>query len=526
MPETTASFGRIFFGMPEKNNKVTLKDTDYEVTKSFDELKKYEISNEKDCISWCISSTKKLQLGETVEYNNFTCKVTKVAISTKKSELQYTYNLKPKSGIKTQYQYNPLIFGMSLPAVIKEVKGTAVRVDFAIEDNYNSSNNNKYFTYALESSGWYCMPVVDSKVNIHFPSKDEKEAIATNAVRTNSGGSKTSNPSVKSFSNTYGSEMKLDGSGINYSVGGGVNLNVNGDGSLEITGGSINLNAGGDLNLSGSSVSISAKEGVYVSKSATADVDQAHAVMISEEANILSPTITDEASAKNPPSVTFDDSALIAQDAAQVEAINNAVQQKVEEKVDGGKAKFGFGAIALAIGAAAIFCAAVVLTGGAAIAIAAVAGATAMAVGASEMSEGASDYTKGQSGDLSKSYNFMRDTVCGGNETLYNVVKYGSVCIAGGVVAFASGGWLAVGKSLTEGGFNTVFTLASDFLDDGKINNGLEYYEKQFALSMAMGGTVAKADKFIAAKNFSCAEKLLINTAKDGTVNSLYVFYT
>ena len=68
------------------------------------------------------------------------------------------------------------------------------------------------------------------------------------------------------------------------------------------------------------------------------------------------------------------------------------------------------------------------------------AGIAAAAVGVSEMREGVSDYSKVQSGDFSKSYNFMRDTVCGGNETLYNVVKYGSVFISGAMIAMATGG--------------------------------------------------------------------------------------
>ncbi|EHS56355.1 YD repeat-containing protein, partial [Paenibacillus sp. Aloe-11] len=90
------------------------------------------------------------------------------------------------------------------------------------------------------------------------------------------------------------------------------------------------------------------------------------------------------------------------------------------------------------------------------------AGATTMVVAASESSEGQQDIAKARAGDLSQSYNFMRDTVLGGNQELYDVVKYGSVTVSVAGVAFLTGGASALVVPSIGGGINTGITAIFD----------------------------------------------------------------
>ena len=108
-----------------------------------------------------------------------------------------------------------------------------------------------------------------------------------------------------------------------------------------------------------------------------------------------------------------------------------------EQKVQEAKSKVGFGLVAMAVGAIAIV--ATVVTGGAA--AFAIAGAIAAVSGAAKVVEGTQDYAKAtSSGDFSKSFNFVRDTVFGGNDTLYDLVTYGAVLVAGIGIAIMTGG--------------------------------------------------------------------------------------
>ncbi|MHC1686057.1 MAG: hypothetical protein AB6733_24535 [Clostridiaceae bacterium] len=145
--------------------------------------------------------------------------------------------------------------------------------------------------------------------------------------------------------------------------------------------------------------------------------------------------------------------------------------------------------------------AATVCTGGLALGVVAVEGTAAMAVGASEMSEGLSDYSKVQSGDFSKSYNFMWDTICGGNETLYKIVKYGSVLISGAAIGILSGGsatqvLLKIGKDMAG---DVAINAIMDYAQDGKLDNSLSSYLESAAMSGAFcgvsSGVTSKIDK-------------------------------
>ncbi|EKQ50971.1 RHS repeat-associated core domain-containing protein [Clostridium sp. Maddingley MBC34-26] len=536
LSECTEEYGRFHFGIPKIDNQKEIELEDYEVVKDIDNFNKREALGIEDnylqeYTTWDIVSSKKLKLGEQVTFNKVKCVVEKIHTEVYKEEIRTIYTLGIQRGLRSTYKVNHNIFGMSIPATVKDVKGNTMSVHFEIDPEYEVYENQKYFTYAIESSAWYCMPEKESKVHIYFPTNDEKDAIAVHAVRAQGSEAKyagrTQNPDNKSFSNTTGSEMKLTPSDMSFAADDSrtVCLTLAQSGNVSLVGQNINFTASENLQLGmreaeGDSpplrpqnIQLSAKSKIEVAKGSIG-------VQMVDETFLKAATIKYEGTIKDPAELPDEIAHRNDGDAEQIEKINDQAKAMEEQKIDAAKQKMGFGAIALAIGVAAVVVAATVFTGGLALAAIGV-GVTAALVGGSELAEGSSNYTKARSGDYSKSYNFMRDTVCGGNETLYNIVKYGSVLISSVVVAIGTGGTATevLLKMGSDAGGDVAINLIADYADDGKIDGNLSDYIESAIMSASMSnvniGVMNKFKKLEEAEKLSCKTLGKIRLASD-----------
>lgn len=133
---------------------------------------------------------------------------------------------------------NPGIYGMSIPATVKERSGNRVRVHMDIDQAYIPGEDLKYFTYAIESSSIYCMPEENSRVHIYFPSHNEADAIAVHAISM--GGGTGKNPRNKSFSTPANIAMEMKEDHYSFDAGGS-SLYIGIDGAFKLTGKSIQL---------------------------------------------------------------------------------------------------------------------------------------------------------------------------------------------------------------------------------------------------------------------------------------------
>ncbi|BCZ45186.1 hypothetical protein psyc5s11_12530 [Clostridium gelidum] len=519
LAESTEEYGRFHFGIPELDNSKEINIDEYEVVKDIDNYNKreamgFEENFLQEYTTWDIISPSKLILGEKVVFNQVKCVVAKIHTEVYKEEIRTIYTIGLKRGLRTTYMVNHKIFGMSIPATVKDVKGNTMSVHFEIDPVFEAYSNQKYFTYAIESSAWYCMPEKESQVHIYFSTNDEKEAIAIHAVRSADGAakyaSKTQNPDIKSFSHTGGSEMKLTPSDMDFSPGGGgVSLNLAQSGDVSLSGKNINLTATDNVELgmrdgSGDvppfrpqSIELSAKSKIEVSKGGTIGCN------IVEETSLGATKIDFAGTSKDPVEMPAAVTTWENTDAqAQIDQMNAGALEFEKAKIDAAKAKTSDGLFVAILGGAAvvagiiILATATVLTGGVALAagVAIVSGITGAAIGASQVGEGIQDYQKAQAGDYSKSKNFMRDTVCGGNQGVYNAIKWTTTIINGIAIAWATGGGsmevlASLGKgAVVDGGMAGGMGLASDLLDDGKINNGLESYGNLISSAVAVGG--------------------------------------
>ena len=168
VPEFTQGYGRVYFGIPEIKNGVQLKENEYQISKNMDAFYRFSYKEHfqpQETVRWQIQSEKRLVLGEEVFLHDVRAIITSVQYYLEKGEILRRYEAGRKKGILCAYQTNPRIGGMSIPAIVKERKGNQIRVHFDIDKSYEARPKNTFFTYAIESSCFYCMPEEESLVD-------------------------------------------------------------------------------------------------------------------------------------------------------------------------------------------------------------------------------------------------------------------------------------------------------------------------------------------------------------------------
>ena len=187
LADATDACGKVYFGIPEISYGTVLDRQDYTMEKDMLHYarvleKEGVLSQEASC--WNVMVRFFLRMGETLTFNGIEAVVTAMRLHTEKGELVYSYVLARRAGIRREKEKNPGIFGMSIPATVMERSGNRIRVHFEIDPEYEASEKTKYFTYAIESSSFYCMPEEGSQVHIYFPDHDEQGAVAVHAIRS------------------------------------------------------------------------------------------------------------------------------------------------------------------------------------------------------------------------------------------------------------------------------------------------------------------------------------------------------
>lgn len=524
VPDYKAGYGRAYFGIPQLGDEVVLSEEEYDIIKNLDQYNRVNVNGEllhQEAIRWNVKTGRLFELAQKVQFRGISTIVTKIQYRVVKGELCRFYELSREKGCLSVPLKNKNIFGMSIPATVKERSGNCVRVHFHIDPEYDNSPNTKYFTYAIESSFIYCMPELESQVHIYFPSDEERDAIAVHAVRVSGGGNTGSsggsgggyaqNPDYKSFSNVNGAELLMAPTGISVAAEEAKSTSVilDTEGNATIKGKEIEITADQDLSIGtptgegGASVLNLYLEGSKI----TAQIGKGTVTKIelTEEANIISTFVklnTGDATPVDPPAEAIK-AQVTAGDAAVIENMNSGLSQKMVDKYEEGRSKVltgavkalaAVGTVALAVGVTIVGGAAGAVSGGVGTALLApvmtwtygLAGTT-LVLAAADITEGQRDIQKSRQADSSQSYNFIRDTLCFGNQTAYNVVKivndiaFGVVsgkALAGGFGAlFSKFGPIACNsqqaknlKTAIQVGSNVVKGAANDLIYNGKID--------------------------------------------------------
>ncbi len=511
VPDCCSDHGRAYFGIPDLGEEYVLDGEDYQETKDMD--KYYRIGCmlgilSQEHMGWEVTTGRNFSLGQKVRFKGISTIVTNIRYCTIDGELVRSYQLNREKGVVCPPRKNPHIFGMSIPATVKERSGNCVKVHFHIDPVYDTSPHIRYFTYAIESSFIYCMPEVGSQVHIYFPSDDEKDAVAVHAVRTEgtqaSGGSAgyAQKPDFKSFSNVNGAELLLAPEFASMSADQEnetkVSMDVNG--LVEITGKNIEITTEKTLSLGeameeGGSP---AKQLALEAGTLTFQIGETGTrIELTEEAKIIAAFVkmeaTDTTPADNPTLQELIDNVTINDEEARTQINDNAANKLVEKYEEGRKQILrGLGKIAAVVATVAVAVVLTVATGGGAAAVFGPMmlatyglGAASIGIAVSDIGEGIDNVNKSQSGNLDEGHNFLRDDVCHGNKILYNVIKTG-VDIAFGVVSgkaignisgTAKFGRLVCGskelkqlKSVVQMGGNVISAVYNQYVETGKVS--------------------------------------------------------
>ena len=428
LADATDACGKVYFGIPEISYGTVLDRQDYTMEKDMLHYarvleKEGVLSQEASC--WNVMVRFFLRMGETLTFNGFEAVVTAMRLHTEKGELVYSYVLARRAGIRREKEKNPGIFGMSIPATVMERSGNRIRVHFEIDPEYEASEKTKYFTYAIESSSFYCMPEEGSQVHIYFPDHDEQGAVAVHAIRSGEGASGScSTPENKRFSDPSGSAMDMTPASLQFApdAGGATVLHLEGGGFLSLTGMDIKLKTqmgmASDKEKPMQDLMICGEQKLTMQIGESSD----DCIVMEAGTEVRSALVVQEADS-SPAAVPSGDELLSEQEAADAqarEAENNAVKEDMITKKQESKSKIVDGVISLVtvVGLTAL----TVATGGLAAPFAIAAGVKAT-FAVADIAEGLDGYSKMNAMDASRPANFLRDTVFGGNQTAYDITS-------------------------------------------------------------------------------------------------------
>lgn len=152
IPDASENTGRVYFGIPKFSYGMELKQEDYVLTKDMGHYTRVLMPEEilsQESSKWNIKARQYLWMGERVTLNNIGVVVTGTQIVTEYGELVCRYEFSREDGIKREKERNLRIYGMSIPATVKERSGNRIRVHFDIDPVYEAGEkrlDNKRFS--------------------------------------------------------------------------------------------------------------------------------------------------------------------------------------------------------------------------------------------------------------------------------------------------------------------------------------------------------------------------------------------
>lgn len=258
---------------------------------------------EQEFIEWTVEADEYFALGSKFRYKGQSIYITKVEIKIVKGQLIYAYVLRAEKGISTKYLINNKLKGVTLSGIVKKVRNNEMQLQFLINESYKENENNKWFYHSKEIGNFYCMPVLGSKVNIMFLSGKEEDSIVSDSVRIavdkDKYYSKILEPNNKSYSTVDGQELFIDPSMVQFSENDNKTIQVmlQKSGNISITGTNISINASNYLHLGNKQISdkkvskpnkitISAKNGITITRSSTNSVNVSESIQLNEDNHI------------------------------------------------------------------------------------------------------------------------------------------------------------------------------------------------------------------------------------------------
>ena len=222
IPITTDSAIPVFhYGVPDKGDSI-IDSADYSITRNYNTYRDMstepEPLTESEVTVYTVETDELLgELGEKLTLNGIELHIRHITITLTGAALTVTYTLCDKNGISTPKQYNHAITGLTLDGTVLEVEKDTLKLHLYIdkaEDRDQDAATAHLFKYATNYSaethtGWYVMPEEGDRVQLYFPTEDEKDAYAASSIRKDDT-ERTTDPLVKYWRTTFGKEIKMN----------------------------------------------------------------------------------------------------------------------------------------------------------------------------------------------------------------------------------------------------------------------------------------------------------------------------
>ncbi|GAB2022997.1 hypothetical protein RyT2_20710 [Pseudolactococcus yaeyamensis] len=261
---------RFYFGLPNTSSVGELISHNFEVKKDLVDYHHVKENNQidvmpQDFIQYQAESSQLFLLGDKVKFIDKEWLIVGLKRAIIKGELLNTYTLSSPKGNRCDKYYNDELVGSSIIGTVKKV--TEDKVLLALDIDKGQDNAFYWFSYSTnytsdDNVGWYMMPEVGEKARLYYPTKDEKDAVATSTVRTEADLDGTLDPAIKTLRNKFGKTITLEPNKITI-VGNGVEIILNDSDGINITSNrNVSVTAEGALNLKGRNVVMDAGDSV------------------------------------------------------------------------------------------------------------------------------------------------------------------------------------------------------------------------------------------------------------------------
>ncbi|MCH1624645.1 RHS repeat-associated core domain-containing protein [Fredinandcohnia quinoae] len=234
-PDLQGNSPRFWIGPPQSSKRVTIDHLPYKLRKDMDafwlitENDGTDVS-EADYIFCEFESTESHELGTKVHLKGRNYIITVREINLDGGVLKFQYTAQPERSIRQRLVRNLDFIGAAFSGKVIDITQNTVKVHLDIDEKQDKEKAH-WFAYSADANSvMYLMPQLGSRVQLHFLSAVEEEAIVINSVRvdpaTPEGSQKASkkmaDSTVKSLVTNYGKDMTLGVEDITFSAVDGV----------------------------------------------------------------------------------------------------------------------------------------------------------------------------------------------------------------------------------------------------------------------------------------------------------------
>jgi hypothetical protein len=267
---------KFWFGIPSGGSKGDLKEFNYNVSKKVEDYR--QLSENKvvgidagDFTYFEVETDKVLNIGDTVTFNSINLYVSSSISYIENSVLRNTYFLTPKKGLTQDLMLNSKACKKAVEGKVIEVKEDNVRVHLDI-DKEQQKDKAYWFPYATThtsegNTGWYCMPELEDRVKLYFPTDREEEGIVVDSIRRRTkGGDKIGKPEEKYFRTKFKKENKYTEKELAFSAKDEkVLISLHEDKGIEIlTDSELKIKCDNDLIINADKINLEAAKGIDV----------------------------------------------------------------------------------------------------------------------------------------------------------------------------------------------------------------------------------------------------------------------